>query len=106
MNAIELTRALRILCRFDKNSAICRLKYRRKLLAISIGQSRQDVPALGSWPGEVSTSRKWAKALVSAPNEGAITTLRVSDGKLWARDFGCACEVTSGEVEDEDAVTG
>jgi hypothetical protein len=104
VETIELTRALRILCK-DKSSAICRLKYRNKQVTISIGRRDEDVPAQGSWPGDVSTSREWAETLATTPYEVAITTLQVLDGKLWARDFCRPCEVTPGQVEDEDAVT-
>lgn len=100
----ELTRALRTLCRFEKSDGSCHLKYGDRMLTVSIGRSRQDVVAQGSWPKPVFVPRSWAETLAAKPYDVAVTTLRVSERKLWARDWGCDCSMGPEEIQDEDAI--
>ncbi len=100
----ELTRALRSLCKLEKNEGFYHLKYSDKLLTVSIGRTREDVAAQGSWPKPVFVPRNWAETLSVKPHDVAVTTLRVSERKLWARDWGCDCSFGTEDVQDEDVI--
>jgi hypothetical protein len=100
----QLTRALKHLLRVGTLTELARLKYDSGILTVSIGRASQDVPAIGAWSQTVSVERTWAEALASTPNEGAITLLRHSAGKLWARDFGVKCPVELCTERSEELV--
>jgi hypothetical protein len=97
---LQFTQALRNLPRVDPLTALVRLKYDSGILTVSIGRASRDLPATGEWPQPVCVGRKWAEALATTPNEGAITVLRHSDGKLWARDFKCSVEPCPEQSEE------
>jgi hypothetical protein len=88
VDSTRLTRALNYLRKFEPRTEFVHLKYDSGMLIVSIGRTSRDVPATGAWPSSVSVGRTWAKALTEAPFEAAITTLRIAEGRLWARNFG------------------
>jgi hypothetical protein len=100
----ELTQALRNLCKVEKGDGPCHLTYGNRLLTISTGRSHQDVAAQGSWPVPVFVPRRWAETLAARPYDVSLTTLRISENKFWARDWGCDCSFGSEHIQDEDAI--
>ena len=101
----ELTQALRTLCKFEKKDEKCHLKYGDRVLTISIGRSHQELAAQGCWPAPAFVPRNWAETLAAKPYDVAVTTLRISEGKLWARDWGCDCSMGAAEeIQDEDVL--
>jgi hypothetical protein len=88
VDSTRLTRALNYLRKFEPRTEFVHLKYDSGMLIVSIGKTSRDVPATGAWLSSVSVGRTWAKALTEAPFEAAITTLRIAEGRLWARNFG------------------
>jgi hypothetical protein len=100
VGTLRLTQAWKNPLRVDPLAELVRLKYDSGILTVSIGRASRDVPATGVWPQHVCVGRTWAEALATTPNEGAITVLRHSEGKLWARDFKCSVEPCPEESEE------
>jgi hypothetical protein len=87
----ELTRAAKRLCKVEKRANDLHLSYSEGVLSLSLGATQEDVPARGSWPSPVRVVRGWAEKLSTFTNEVVVINLRVSEEKIWARDFGVSC---------------
>ena len=92
----QLSRALgRVAAAADKTLELIHLKYNWGLLRIAAAGTAVDLKAVGSWPDVVSIERTAALALKQYLPDTAVTSLRVENGKLYARDFGLACDCDS-----------
>lgn len=103
VNTLQLTRALKHLCKCEPRSRQAYLKYDSdsEMLTVSIGRSSRDVQATGTWIQPVSVGRKWLEALAESPIEAAITDLRQANGKLRTRDFTVSCNLEPWPDESE-----
>ena len=97
-----LTRALKHLHRAEPRGKLFYLRYNSGTLTISVGKTSRDLPAAGNWQEPVCVVRLWAETLAKLPPAGAITTLRVAEGKLSAREFVVGCSLGPGPDEQAD----
>jgi len=101
----QLSRALgRVAAAADKTLELIHLKYNWGLLRIAAAGTAVDLKAVGSWPDVVSIERTAALALKQYLPDTAVTSLRVENGKLYARDFGLACVIGEHPEQNEDLV--
>jgi hypothetical protein len=100
----ELTRALRIVRKVERQATRLWLKYSSEMLIVSIGRTSQLVPATGTWPQPVVVDRDWAETLVNYPMDVAIITLRIVGEKLYTRDFGVICSLETCVEEDDPLI--
>jgi hypothetical protein len=98
-----LARALGRVSTADKTVELIHLKYHWGVLRLSAGGTAVEVKATGSWPEVVSVQRASAQTLKQYLPDTPVTTLRVENGKLYARDFGLAC-VTGERIEENEDV--
>lgn len=99
----ELTKAVKRLCKAEKRASDIYLTYSEGILLLSLGGTQEEVPARGNWPTSVRVVRKWADTVSTFANDAVVISLRVSEEKIWVRDWAVSCSFGDhSDAEDKE----